>query len=996
MTPTDDAAKSPGRGGSDADRRLILGALEQADRMVMSSVEAAGVDPGDATAADRPDASAGRGTPVAAGAPILAAAGRARSRAVDLPPGFFPGYDVIREVHRGGQGVVFEAIHRAEDRRVAIKLLHGGATSDGSAISRFEREVAVLQGLDDPGIVRVHGSGRTADGGFYYVMDYIAGEPLDVLVRRLRTGLAEAEPWVDTRSRCTLFARSMTGLRGRGRRGPARLDPDADPESRFVDLPSRSAAATSGRASQSGSGRTRSRRSSVRSAADPELRRLLELFADICDAVAAAHMRGVIHRDLKPANIRLDERGRPILVDFGLAKIDAGDGEQAEIEYTQMTRTGQFVGSMPWSSPEQAAGEHRSVDIRSDVYSLGVILYQLVTGGKFPYKVVGSMREVLDAILYAEPIHPSAWGQRVGDELETIVLKALQKPRDRRYQSAGELGRDVRRYLAGEPIEAKRDSALYVLSKTIQRHKAPTGIAATGLAAAVVLSIVLGPLYLRANAALDQASTSYARELAAHGHVRDLVRTMLYDFHEKIRNLNGATAAREVLLQNALTYLELLNDQLVDDAGVGPRQWGLVGELADAHDQVGVLMSGVYVANTGDTESAGVHFAESRRLREAILAADPANPAVLIGLGDNAANTARWLQRTGRFDEAIEAAIEARSRFDRALELDPDSVFARKGLANVLSTEADQQRRLIASAATLSEARDHARRALALYGRVTVTAEPLKTRDVEAFGRFASTADLNAGLARNALALRLQDRARTLSKAESGEEPIDAALAAHLFAEASELRQSALVDLDAALDDLIRFAQARPGSQVLQRNVVIAHYSVGLAHERIADAADDADTAAEHRVAATETYAIGLELATELASDPSDVEAQRDVGLFLMRMASVATDAGQFADAEGYALAAADVRERIYRIDPAERHARDLAVVEFRLAEIAKQRAESGPEPDATFLRSALDWYVASRERFQGLADRGVPAATEIAELDGLIARIEGQLAEAR
>ncbi|MCG8406479.1 MAG: serine/threonine-protein kinase [Phycisphaerales bacterium] len=210
----------------------------------------------------------------------------------------------------------------------------------------------------------------------------------------------------------------------------------------------------------------------------------LELFAKICDAVHVAHLRGVIHRDLKPSNIRVDPSGEPHVMDFGLAKVDEFD-VIADSDHFMRTTTGQFIGSLPWSSPEQLEGKPDKVDIRTDVYSMGVMLYQILAR-RFPYDVTGHLRDVLDNICNIDPPKPGTIDPRIDDEVDQIVLKCLRKDREQRYESGGDLAREIRRYLSGEPIEAKGDSVVYVLGKHLRRHKFPVaaGVGFVGLVTA--------------------------------------------------------------------------------------------------------------------------------------------------------------------------------------------------------------------------------------------------------------------------------------------------------------------------------------------------------------------------------------------------------------------------------------------------------------------------------------------------------------------------------
>jgi serine/threonine protein kinase len=176
----------------------------------------------------------------------------------------------------------------------------------------------------------------------------------------------------------------------------------------------------------------------------PSPRKAAELVASIADALQCAHDVGVIHRDIKPANIMLDQRELPRLMDFGLARRESGDAT--------MTIDGQILGTPAYMSPEQARGESRSVDRRSDVYSLGVILFQSLTG-ELPYR--GTTRMLLHQVLNEEPPRPRSLSDHVPRDLETICLKAMAKDPSRRYATARDMADDLRRFLRDEPIQAR-------------------------------------------------------------------------------------------------------------------------------------------------------------------------------------------------------------------------------------------------------------------------------------------------------------------------------------------------------------------------------------------------------------------------------------------------------------------------------------------------------------------------------------------------------------
>ena len=361
------------------------------------------------------------------------------------------GYELVRELHRGGQGIVYQAVQKATKRKVAIKVLLEGPFASESARRRFEREVELVASLKHPNIISIFHSGQTRDGHPFCAMDYVRGVPLNHYLHDKKLTLEEA----------------------------------------------------------------------------------LKLFTTVCEAVNYAHQKGVMHRDLKPANILVDVNGVPKVLDFGLAKMVGGP------EQTLISLTGHVVGTLPYMSPEQVRGNPDEIDTRTDVYALGVILYEMLTG-QYPYPVVGQMAEVFKNITEMPPTPPSRqWKSGSGvtrrssrrlrpgqcpidDEVQTIVLKTLSKERKRRYQSAAELARDIDHYLANEPIEAKRDSGLYVLKKTLRRYKGQVTFAAM-IAVVIIIAGILSTIFWRQAAAQRDIANRQKKELAARKSAETMV-----------------------------------------------------------------------------------------------------------------------------------------------------------------------------------------------------------------------------------------------------------------------------------------------------------------------------------------------------------------------------------------------------------------------------------------------------------------------------------------
>lgn len=351
------------------------------------------------------------------------------------------GFEIVEEIGRGGQGVVYRAVQSTTKRPAAIKILLAGAFASERQRHRFEREVEIAARLRHPNIVSVFASGQTTGDAPYVAMEHVDGVSIDVHVEERFAGLARED-----RSRVNGIA---------------------------------------------------------------------ALLAEVASGVGYAHTSGVIHRDLKPSNILIDGAGRPRVLDFGLAR-----PVEASVE---ASATREFVGTPAYASPEQLAGDPASINVRSDVYALGLILYRLLTG-VHPYPIDGSLAELARHAIGTEPMPPSRYVRRLPSDIETIVLKCLAKAPERRYASAVALASDIEDYLHGRPISARRDSAAYVLRKLAMRHRVPAAagmlVVLTVIAATIGLALLASDLdraRRRAEAALAESDVQRARLMATAG-----------------------------------------------------------------------------------------------------------------------------------------------------------------------------------------------------------------------------------------------------------------------------------------------------------------------------------------------------------------------------------------------------------------------------------------------------------------------------------------------
>jgi serine/threonine protein kinase len=329
----------------------------------------------------------------------------------------------------------------------------------------------------------------------------------------------------------------------------------------------------------------------------------LRLFAAVCAAVQHAHQHAIVHRDLKPANILVGGDGVPKVVDFGIAKLlEAPAGAQATVALWPGPMTPNYA------SPEQLRG--LPVTTASDVYALGVVLYELVAGAR-PYDTEGqTLDRVIEMVVHSEPPRPSeANGSsdalpypraRLRGDLDAIVLKAMSKDSSARYPSAAELAADIERWLAGDPVLARARSSAYVLRRLARRHRALVATAAVALLAVLAALGVAAWQWQSARSAQLRAETRFR-------DVRQLANALIFKIHDAVSTLDGSTAVRRTIVDEAIQYLE----RLEQDADNDPT---LLLELAAAHRQLGAILGNPSVANLGDRPAAITQYERARQL----------------------------------------------------------------------------------------------------------------------------------------------------------------------------------------------------------------------------------------------------------------------------------------------------------------------------------------------------------------------------------------------
>jgi non-specific serine/threonine protein kinase/serine/threonine-protein kinase len=731
----------------------------------------------------------------------------------DVPKRIGP-YEIQREIGRGGMGAVFLA-SRADDqyrKQVAIKVVLR-ERENTQVLERFRRERQILANLDHPNIALLLDGGATPEGLPYLVMEYVEGLPIDVFCDQNRLGVA------------------------------ARL----------------------------------------------------RIFLTVCSAIQHAHQNLVIHRDLKPGNILVRNDATVKLLDFGIAKILPARGPAA---VSERTATGMRMLTPEYASPEQVKGD--PITTATDVYLLGVVLYQLLTGHHpFAFKErtavlqmlvseevqkpseavdrvithdhTDGTREVLrspESVSQARGITAQALKKRLAGDLDSILLKALAKDPANRYSSVEQLAEDIRSHLADRPVTVRPQTVIYIASRFLRRNRT---VALAASVAALALVSAAGEAVREAYIARQERAKAERR----FQQVRGVANSFLFDVHDAMAPLAGTTAARQLVVQKAVEYLDNLSKEAAGDAS-------LESELATAYHRVGDLQGNPNSANLGDSDAALKSYQKALAIRNGLMAKNPGDTRIRQDAASSYEAVGDLLVTSGNLESALEHYERARSVHEELLKGDPGNRQFRslriKSYHNVVG--------VLTATGNTAKAIEMSRTALQM-------AEGMEREEPQSP---ATRRNLSAACARMGAVLdRMGDSKGALQQFERS-------VAIHA-----------------------KLSQEDPKSAQTQRELSLLYEDIGRA---LASGNDLAR--------ATEQYRKAMQIRRELsASDPKNAQAARDLGFIEMRMGDMLERANQLPAALESYRRALQIFQNLAERDPTNLLARrDVALLFERLGNL--------------------------------------------------------------
>jgi serine/threonine protein kinase/Flp pilus assembly protein TadD len=601
-------------------------------------------------------------------------------------------YLILREIGRGGMGVVYEAVQQSLGRHVALKVLPQQSLAGSSHLERFQLEARAAARLHHTNIVPVFGVG-SQEGVHYYAMQFIQGQGLDEVFEELRRLKGNPPANTGPAKSQTAAARSLSYATTRGlltgRFDSSKADALADAQivttaadglattqaDQTAPAPFSSRSGVSGR-----SGISAHVELSGTQAETQYYRSVARVGMQVAEGLAHAHSQGILHRDIKPSNLLLDAKGTVWITDFGLAKAEGTDA---------LTHTGDIVGTLRYMAPERFDGWS---DPRSDVYSMGVTLYELAT---LQYLFQEPNRaKLVESVMHVAPASPRKLDKKVPRDLETIILKAIAKEPAERYATAEQMAEDLRRFLADKPVLARRASPTEQAWRWCRRNPAlatTSALAIAGLMAAVVvlaisnarigrtnqaLAVALSEkdlaleatrkseILAKANAseALGQRARAEAGEAQARAAVDEFLSRVTED---QLLKAPGSQALRRELLQSALRFYDEFLKQHRDDPG-------LISALASVYLRVGNIH-----ADLGEARESRKSFQAARVLYDRLRSANPEDRAILAGV-------ANCQFRLGDYLPAIEI-------WEKLCQAEPASTRFRRDLADAFNSLAIQQ-----------------------------------------------------------------------------------------------------------------------------------------------------------------------------------------------------------------------------------------------------------------------------------------------------------------